>query len=141
MAWLPKDVCVVADNHLVPHLTSRDYTTVAQADTPDPDFIALDMFAPDTGGNPPAPVPYDVYAEALNNHYRIVFTDGTFVILQSPQLPWPVVAVRAAGQRQTRVRNPIALHVGSVLPGFREQSSPRGLVRASGPARSAASAT
>jgi uncharacterized membrane protein len=89
VAWLPKDVCVVADNHLVPHLTSRDYTTVAQADTPDPDFIALDMFAPDTGGNPPAPVPYDVYAEALNNHYRIVFTDGTFVILQSPNYRGP----------------------------------------------------
>ena len=34
-------------------------------------------------------MPYDVYAEALNNRYRIVFTDGTFVILQSPNYHGP----------------------------------------------------
>jgi uncharacterized membrane protein len=88
-AWLPRNVCVVADNHLVPHLTGRDYTTVAQADTPEPDFVALDLFAPDTGGNPPAPEPYYVYGVAVDNGYKVVFTDGTFVILQSPRYSGP----------------------------------------------------
>jgi uncharacterized membrane protein len=89
VAWLPKDVCVVADNHLVPHLTGRDYTAVAQADIPDPDFIALDLFAPDTGGNPPAPEPYYVYGLAVDSGYHVVFTDATFVILQSPHYRGP----------------------------------------------------
>ncbi|MEP7177640.1 MAG: DUF2079 domain-containing protein [Pseudonocardiales bacterium] len=87
--WLPKDVCVAADNHLVPQLTSRDYTSVPQAETPDPDFYALDMFAPDTGGNPPAPKPNAVYAQAITDRYHVAFRSGTFVVLQAPDYAGP----------------------------------------------------
>jgi uncharacterized membrane protein len=87
--WLPDNVCVAADNHLVPHLTERDYTSVPQADTPNPDFYALDMFAPDTGGNPPAPKPNAVYAQAITDGYHVAFRSGTFVVLQSPDYAGP----------------------------------------------------
>jgi uncharacterized membrane protein len=87
--WLPDNVCVAADNRLVPHLTGRDYTSVAQAETPDPDFYALDMFAPDTGGNPPAPKPNAVYAQVIADHYQVVYRAGTFVVLQSPDYAGP----------------------------------------------------
>ncbi|HJQ43535.1 MAG TPA: DUF2079 domain-containing protein [Jatrophihabitantaceae bacterium] len=97
VTWLPKDVCVAADNHLVPHLTNRDWTTVAQADTPDPDFYAIDIFAPDTGGNPPAPKPDDVYNAALKAGYKQVFISGTFVVLQSPNYRGPSHACTPTG--------------------------------------------
>ncbi|MCW2647899.1 MAG: putative rane protein [Pseudonocardiales bacterium] len=95
--WLPDDVCVAADNHLVPHLTERDYTSVPQADTPNPDFYALDMFAPDTGGNPPAPKPNAVYAQAITDGYHVVFRSGTFVVLQSPTYSGPSSACKPLG--------------------------------------------
>ncbi len=97
VAWLPDDVCVVADNHLVPHLTNRDYTSVAQANTPNPDFIAIDMFAPDTGGNPPAPKPAIVSAQALAAGYRGVFQAGTFVVFQSPHYSGPSASCKPLG--------------------------------------------
>jgi len=95
--WLPDNVCVAADNHLVPHLTWRDYTSVPQADIPDPDFFALDMFAPDTGGNPPAPKPNLVYRQALTDGYRVVYRSGTFVVLQSRDYSGPSDACKPLG--------------------------------------------
>jgi uncharacterized membrane protein len=95
--WLPDNVCVAADNHLVPHLTGRDYTTVAQAGTPDPDFYALDMFAPDTGGNPPAPKPAEVFATAVSDGYQVVYRAGTFLVLQSPDYAGPSSACAPLG--------------------------------------------
>jgi uncharacterized membrane protein len=95
--WLPRNVCVAADNHLVPHLTGRDYTTVPQANTPEPDFLAIDMFAPDTGGNPPAPKPAPVYAKALVENYTVAFRAGTFVVLQSPEYKGPTKACAPLG--------------------------------------------
>jgi uncharacterized membrane protein len=96
-AWLPHDVCVAADNHLVPHLTTRNYTSVPQAGTPNPDFYALDMFAPDTGGNPPAPTPDVVYAQAITDGYHVVYRAGTFVVLQAPTYSGPSSACAPLG--------------------------------------------
>jgi uncharacterized membrane protein len=96
VAWLPKNVCVAADNHLVPHLTHRDWTTVP-ADSTNPDFYALDIFAPDTGGNPPAPKPDEVYNSALAAGYKAVFTTGTFVVLQAPDYHGPSSACEPLG--------------------------------------------
>jgi hypothetical protein len=100
--WLPDDICVAADNHLVPHLTARDYTSVPQSDTPNPDFYALDMFAPDTGGNPPAPTPNAVYAQAITDGYHVVFRSGTFVVLQSPTYAGPSSACKPLGPGKGR---------------------------------------
>jgi uncharacterized membrane protein len=96
--WLPHNVCVAADNHLVPHLTGRDWTTVPATRTVDPDFIAIDMFAPDTGGNPPAPKPDDVYGQALVDGYTIVFRESTFVVMQSPDYAGPSPACTPLGK-------------------------------------------
>jgi hypothetical protein len=101
VAWLPRNVCVVADNHLVPHLTGRDYTSVAQAGTPDPDFVALDLFAPDTGGNPPAPKPGEVYARFVGDGYRQAFASGSFVVLQAPDYRGPSAACTPLGSGKT----------------------------------------
>lgn len=96
-AFLPDNVCVAADNHLVPHLTGRDWTTVAQANTPEPDFFAIDMFAPDTGGNPPAPKPAKVYRDEIAAGYHVAFRAGTWVVLQSPHYTGPSSACRPLG--------------------------------------------
>jgi uncharacterized membrane protein len=101
VTWLPDNVCVAADNHLVPHLTPRDYTTVAQTNTPHLDFYALDMFAPDTGGNPPAPKPNVVYAQAITDGYRPVYRAGTFVVLQSPDYTGPSAECAPLGHGHT----------------------------------------
>jgi uncharacterized membrane protein len=95
--YLPRNVCVVADNHLVPHLTGRDYTSVAQAEIVDPDFYALDMFAPDTGGNPPAPKPEVVWDAAIANGYHLVFRSGTWVVLQAPDYTGPSSVCKPLG--------------------------------------------
>ena len=95
--WLPADVCVAADNHLVPHLTSKDWTTVAAANTPHPDFYAIDMFAPDTGGNPPAPKPEAVYDQVTREGYTVVLSKGTFVVFRSPGYTGPSKACRPLG--------------------------------------------
>ncbi|MEO6887064.1 MAG: DUF2079 domain-containing protein [Jatrophihabitantaceae bacterium] len=97
VAYLPSNVCVVADNHLVPHLTNRDRTTVAESNPPMPDFVALDTDAPDTGGNPPAPKPDDVIAAALSLGYRTVFSAGPFEVLQSPTYTGPSEQCRPLG--------------------------------------------
>ena len=102
VAWLPADVCIAADNHLVPHLTNRDWTTVPEANTPDPDFIAIDFLAPDTGGNPPAPKPSGVYTQALAGGYREVLRAGSFVVLRSPNYTGPSAACHPLGTGKQR---------------------------------------
>ena len=96
-AFLPDNVCVAADNHLAPHLTARDWTTVAQVNTREPDFYAIDLFAPDTGGNPPAPKPDAVYADAIKHRYHVVLSTGTWVVLQSADYTGPSDACRPLG--------------------------------------------
>lgn len=97
VAFLPRDVCVAVDNHLAPHLTTRDWTTVPQTNTYEPDFFALDMTEPDTGGNPPAPTPFQVLMQAQSNDYKIVFRSGPFLVLQSPNYRGPTSACRPLG--------------------------------------------
>ena len=97
VAHVPASVCVAADNHIVPHLTRRDWTTVAEVNTPDPDFYAIDMTARDTGGNPPAPKPIDVLSMALSQGYQPVFVSGSFVLLQSAHYAGPSAACAPLG--------------------------------------------
>lgn len=97
VAYLPSNACIVADNHLVPHLTNRDQTTVAQANPPLPDFVALDTAATDTGGNPPAPKPLEVMTAAQSLGYQIVYSTGTFVVLRSPAYTGPSAECKPLG--------------------------------------------
>jgi uncharacterized membrane protein len=89
IGFLPHDVCVAADNHLAPHLTVKDWTTVPQSESYLPDFYALNMKASDTGGNPPAPTPFAVLIQAQGEGYTIAFRSGPFIVLQSPDYTGP----------------------------------------------------
>ncbi len=89
VARLPRNVCVEADNKLVPHLTNRDHVTLPATQQWTADFVALDLAAPDVGGNPPAPKPPIVYAEATQHGYVAVLQQANFVLLQSPHYTGP----------------------------------------------------
>jgi hypothetical protein len=71
---------------------------VAQAGIANLDFYALDMFAPDTGGNPPAPKPNVVYAQAITDGYHVVYRSGTFVVLQSRDYVGPSSGCKPLGR-------------------------------------------
>jgi uncharacterized membrane protein len=96
-AFIPDNVCVAADNRIVPHLTARDWTTVVEAQTPWPDFYVIDLNAPDTGGNPPAPKPYPVLYAEVARGYTIAFRAGSFIVLQAPHYSGPSSACRPLG--------------------------------------------
>jgi uncharacterized membrane protein len=89
VAHLPSNVCIEADNKLVPHLTNRDYVTLPDTQNGTADFIALDLAAPDIGGNPPAPKPAPVLAAAEKQGYVVIFRQARFVLLQSPHYTGP----------------------------------------------------
>ncbi|SDJ51387.1 Predicted membrane protein [Frankineae bacterium MT45] len=84
VAFLPHNTCVEAANTLVPHLTNRNYVSLANTQNWTADFIALDLSVRDVGGNPPAATPKSVYDAAIAHGYKPVFTDGSMVVLQSP---------------------------------------------------------
>ncbi len=89
VARLPHNVCIEADNKLVPHLTNRDYVTLPDTQDWTADFIALDLAAPDIGGNPPAPKPATVLAQAEKHGYTVIFRQAKFVLLQSRHYTGP----------------------------------------------------
>jgi uncharacterized membrane protein len=89
VARLPHNVCIEADNKLVPHLTNRDYVTLPDTQEWTADFVALDLAAPDIGGNPPAPKPVTVLAQAQRQGYTVIFRQAKFVLLQSPHYTGP----------------------------------------------------
>ena len=89
VARLPSNVCIEADNKLVPHLTNRDYVTLPDTQKGTADFVALDMGSPDIGGNPPAPKPAAVLAQVQKQGYTVIFRQAKFVLLQSPHYTGP----------------------------------------------------
>ncbi|SOD71927.1 predicted membrane protein DUF2079 [Jatrophihabitans sp. GAS493] len=95
--FLPANTCVEAANTLVPHLTNRNYVSLANTQNWTADFIALDMSVRDVGGNPPAATPQSVYAAAIARGYKPVFTDGSMVVLQSPDYSGPTPECRPLG--------------------------------------------
>jgi uncharacterized membrane protein len=96
-AWIPADVCVIAENRLVPHLTPRDWVSTVGVNAPNPDFIVLDMTAPGIGGNPPVPKPEQVQINAEAVGYRPVLDVFPFVVLQSPDYTGPSPACAPLG--------------------------------------------
>jgi uncharacterized membrane protein len=95
---VPHDVCIEADNKLVPHLTSRDYVTLPMTQRWAADFVALDLGAPDVGGNPPAPKPGAVLAQARGRGYTVIFRQADFVLLRSPHYTGPSSECRPLGR-------------------------------------------
>jgi uncharacterized membrane protein len=101
VAFLPRNTCVEADNKLVPHLTRRDYVTLPDTQHGKADFIALNLAAKDVGGNPPAPTPAAVLAEAQRLGYTSVFSQSTFVVLRSPGYAGPSAQCDPFGKGKT----------------------------------------
>jgi len=97
VAYLPDDVCVLADNRLVPQLTRRDWVTTANVPAGPPDFIALDLSANGVGGNPPVPTPSEVQQKAIDDGYVLAMSTGPFVVYRSPDYTGPSKACDPLG--------------------------------------------
>ena len=88
VAALPDDVCVAVDDHLAPHLTRRDYVTLADQQPDTADFVALDLSYLSIGGNN-GPSPAAVLAEVRAEGYRVTFQQDALVLLESPTYDGP----------------------------------------------------
>ena len=54
-SMVPDDVCVAVDDRLAPHLTRRDYVTLADAQYGTADFVGVDFHYADVGNFGPSP--------------------------------------------------------------------------------------
>ncbi len=94
-AMVPDDVCVAADDHLAPHLTRRDYVTLADAQYGTADFVALDFKYSDVGDFGPSPT--EVLARFRSAGYRAVFVQDGVMLLKSPNYAGPSAACKPLG--------------------------------------------
>lgn len=109
VAFLPPNVCVEADDFLIPHLTGKDYTTMPDAPGIAADFIAVDLSREDVGPLQTAvadiegPTPAAVLDGAMQAGFVRVFQQGSVVVVQAPDYRGPSAACHplAAGRRLT----------------------------------------
>jgi uncharacterized membrane protein len=92
VALIPDNVCVAADDHLAPHLTRRDYVTLANAQYGTADFVALD-FKYDSVGNF-GPPPQEVYDIAAGDGYAVIYFQDGLMLLRSPHYAGPTAACK-----------------------------------------------
>lgn len=101
--YVPSNVCVEADDFLIPYLTSKDYTTLPEAAGISPDYILLDMARTYVGpqqnfvAGENGPTPASVLAQATTAGFVRVFTRGTVIILRSPSFHGPSQACSPLG--------------------------------------------
>jgi uncharacterized membrane protein len=85
---IPANTCVAVDDHLAPHLDARNYTALADERFATADFVAVDSLFPTVGGNG-GPAPKLILSQALAKNYRVIFTQNTLTLLQSPTYSGP----------------------------------------------------
>jgi uncharacterized membrane protein len=95
VGYLPHDVCVDADNTLVPHLTVKDYVTLPHLGPTDADFVALDLNAHDVGND--GPKPRAVLAAVTKQGYTAVLQRQSWIVLRSPDYTGPSSACAPLG--------------------------------------------
>jgi uncharacterized membrane protein len=95
VSMIPNDVCVAVDDHLAPHLTRRDYTTLADSQYGTADFVALD-FKYDSVGNYGSGPTY-VYQRFDMAGYTVVYSHDGLVLMRSPNYTGPSKACRPFG--------------------------------------------
>jgi uncharacterized membrane protein len=92
---IPADVCVAVDDRLAPHLTPRDYVTLADAQYGTADFVALDLNYPDVGNFGPPP---KIVLEVVTAYgYTTVYSRSGLILLRSPNYTGPSSACRPFG--------------------------------------------
>ena len=96
VARIPSDTCVAVDDRLAVHLDKRDYVTLADLSFDGSDFIALDSRFASVGGNN-GPPPAQVLTASRADGYRVVFSQDSLTLLQSPRYAGPSRACRATG--------------------------------------------
>lgn len=103
IALVPADVCVEADNYLVPHLTPRDYVTLPGAPGIRPDFVLIDTaddtVGPSQSGVPGAEGPKSglELERALNSGFRVIARFRTVFVLRSADFAGPTRQCRPTG--------------------------------------------
>jgi uncharacterized membrane protein len=96
---VPNDVCVAVDDHLAPHLTRRDYVTLADAQYGRADFVALDFKYPTVGNFGPSPrYVYDVFTA---EGYTTIYSQDGVMLLRSPHYSGPSADCRPFGGGKT----------------------------------------
>jgi hypothetical protein len=92
---VPNDVCIAVDDRLAPHLTRRDYVTLADAQFGTADFVAIDLHYDDVGNFGPSPT--YVYDHFVAAGYHAIFNQSGVILLQSPHYTGPSSACRPSG--------------------------------------------
>ncbi len=94
-AMIPSDVCVGVDDRLAPHLTRRDYVTLADAQFGKADYVGVNFAYKDVGNFGKSP--QYVYAHLVADGYHVVFNEQGVVLLQSPNYAGPSPACEPTG--------------------------------------------
>ncbi len=94
-SMVPNDVCIAVQDQLAPHLTRRDYVTLADAQYGTADFVALDFKYTDVGNF--GPTPAVVYQRFATEGYKVIFHQAGVMLLQSPHYTGPSAACKPFG--------------------------------------------
>jgi uncharacterized membrane protein len=106
--FIPADVCVEADNTLLPHLTPRNYATLPGAPNDAPDFVILDLKHPIVGPSQVGPPGADGVRSRVEDRrllktgFVVVARFGPIQVYQSPHYTGPSAACGplGAGKRE-----------------------------------------
>jgi uncharacterized membrane protein len=95
-SMVPRNVCVAVDDRLAPHLTDRDYVTLADAQYGQADFVEVNFAYSDVGNFGPSPA--YVYSHVIADGYRVIFNERGVLLLQSPRYAGPSAACKPFGR-------------------------------------------
>lgn len=87
VAQVPRDICVSVDDRLAPQLTNRDRVTLPGIPTPRTDYLVLDLSQQQVGFQLAAPGV--VLSQAKATGYQTLFTQGSLIVLRSPDYAGP----------------------------------------------------
>ncbi len=94
VAQVPAGVCVVADDRLASHLTSKDVVATFGLTNRSQDFYAIDLSQPVLSVEPNQKTTQDALRTAQAEGFREVARAGTVVLLRSPSYAGPTPACR-----------------------------------------------
>ena len=93
---VPDDVCVAVDDRLAPHLTRRDYVTLADAQYGTADFVARELQLPRCRQLRPVPG-LRLQPRSSPPGIGSIFNEHGVMLLQSPHYTGPSAACNPFG--------------------------------------------